>query len=645
MRRLCLLFGVVLGHALGQTGAAVPSLAPFEQLVTGLMSKYGIPGGSIAVTQNGRLVLARGYGYADREAREPVLPDSRFRIASMSKFITGVTIMHLAEQGKFDLDQPAFALLPDLQAPAGATEDPRLARVTIRYLLTHSGGWDNTVTPDPLFMATTIASVLGVPSPASTENIIRYVRGQPLQFDPGTRFAYCNLGFAVLARIVERVTGMSYEQYVRTNVLAPMGITEMRIGQTLAEGRRPGEVKYYGDGSTFSVLPFASGPVSWPYGGWQQEGTDGAGGWVTSAIDYAKFVNAIDGRRGKRFLSAESVAAMTARPAIPEWAATTFWYAFGVEVHPSRGDADWDHSGSVDGTTTQFFRTSDGLVLVVFFNYRPTTFTQQHALGAELSIGLIDAAGRVANWPQGDSFPNYPDQDPVVAASQPALTTREGVANGATFDRGIVSGSWITIGGANLASATRSWSAAEIAGGVLPTELDGVSVRIAGKPAYISFVSPTQINAQAPAALTPGWTPVEVFRDGAGSGAVLSLVLPNAPGAFTYSSGGRTFAVATSTDGTLLRDRAAAPGETIAIYATGLAPSSAGTAIPEPLNVTGVEVTIGGQSALVISSALISPGLFQINAIVPNVEVGIQPLVLRIGGATSPPAVMLPIRR
>ena len=175
-----------------------------------------------------------------------------------------------------------------------------------------------------------IATALGVPSPASAENIIRYMRGQPLQFDPGTRFAYCNFGFIVLARIIERVTGMSYEQYVRTNVLAPMGITEMRIGQTLVEGRRAGEVKYYADGGTLSVLPFVPGTVPWPYGGWQQETTDAAGGWVASAIDYAKFVNAIDGRRGKRFLSPESVAAMTARPAVPQWAASTFWYAFGV---------------------------------------------------------------------------------------------------------------------------------------------------------------------------------------------------------------------------------------------------------------------------------------------------------------------------
>jgi N-acyl-D-amino-acid deacylase len=641
--RFCLLLAMLPGGASGQTGVAVPALAPFEQLVTRLMSTYRIPGGSIAVTRNGRLVFARGYGYADRDTGERVMPDSRFRIASMSKFVTAVAIMRLVEEGKLHVDDPAFALLPDLQPAAGQTEDPRLTSVTIRHLLTHSGGWDDTAVFDPLFSGTMIASALGVPSPASTENIIRYMRGRPLQFDPGTRFAYCNFGFAVLGRIIEQVAGMSYEQYVRTSVLAPMGIREMRIGQTLAAGRRPGEVRYYADGATYSVLPFVSGMISWPYGGWQHETTDAAGGWVASAIDYAKFVNGIDGRRGERFLKRESIAAMTARPSIPQWATSGFWYAFGVEVHPSRGDADWDHSGSVDGTTTQFFRTSDGLVLVVCFNYRPSRAAEERALGVDLSIGLIDAASRVVDWPRNDLFIDYPDTDPAAAASLPAVTTREGAVNAATFNRGIVAGSWLTLSGANLAPATRSWTASEIVDGALPISLEDVGITIAGKPAYLSYVSPTQINAQAPEGLTPGWSPVEIVRGGVSSGPVLALVVPNAPGAFTYMAGGQTFAIAARPDGKLLGDRGAAPGETIVIYATGLTASPAGRIIPEPKDVSGVELTIGGRSAPVMSATLISPGLFQINAIVPDVEVGNQPLVVCTNGAVSPPGVLLPI--
>jgi uncharacterized protein (TIGR03437 family) len=333
---------------------------------------------------------------------------------------------------------------------------------------------------------------------------------------------------------------------------------------------------------------------------------------------------------------------MTARPSIPQWATSGFWYAFGVDVHPSRGDADWDHSGSVDGTTTQFFRTSDGLVLVVCFNYRPSSAAEERALGVDLSIGLIDAASRVADWPQNDLFIDYPDTDPTAAASLPAVTTRESVVSAATFNRGIVAGSWLTLSGANLASATRSWTASEIVDGGLPISMDDVGITIAGKPAYLSYISPTQINAQAPEGLTPGWAPVEVVRGGVSSGPVLALVVPNAPGAFTYMVGGQTFAIATRADGRLLGE-SAAPGETIVIYSTGLTASPAGRIIPEPQDVSGVELTIGGRSAPVMSATLVSPGLFQISAIVPDVEDGSQPLVVRTNGAISPSGVLVPI--
>ena len=183
--------------------------------------------------------------------------------------------MHLVEQNLLNLDQPAFALLPDLQPPAGAMVDPRLATITIRNLLNHAGGWDDTSgVIDPMFNSPTICAALDVPAPASTENIIRYMRGQPLQVDPGSQFVYSNFGYAVLGRIIERVTNMSYEQYVRENVLAPMGISQPRIGQTLPQGRLPNEVTYKSPGGTWvapSVFPDVVGSVPLPYGAWYLE--------------------------------------------------------------------------------------------------------------------------------------------------------------------------------------------------------------------------------------------------------------------------------------------------------------------------------------------------------------------------------------
>ena len=653
MKILALAVALFCFTAFGQTGTAVPTLASFDQLMTSILSRYNIPGGSIALTQNGRLVFARGYGFADAQKQIVAQPDSRYRIASLTKAITAVTVMHLAEQGLLNLDQPAFDLLPDLQPPPGSTVDPRLSSITIRNLLNHAGGWDDTATGlnfDPMFNSATICAALGVTAPASTENIIRYMRGQPLQFDPGTHGScYSNFGYAVLGRIIERVTKMSYEQYVRENVLAPMGISQMRIGQTLPNGQLPNEVKYKSPGNANSVFPDVASPVAWPYGGWYLESMDSHGGWVASAIKYSKFLNAIDGRRGQRFLSASSVAQLTTRPAtVNDWKGTTYWYGFGLLVNTA---GNWWHSGSLDGTATYHIRTNDGFVWVVFLNYRGDNATAQNNLFTDIDSGLWNAAGQVTSWPTGDQFANYPDAPAQTTQSQPALTTREGVVNGATFDRGIVSGSWLTLFGANLAGKARTWTAADIVNGNLPTSLDNVSVTINGQPAFVYYVSPTQINAQAPAGLQPGWVTASVTYNGVSTGNILTHAVLNAPGALTYLAGGNTFAVATAPDGTVIGDpsvtpgtRFAAPGLTVVMYASGLAVSAAGVAAPPAINLTSAtQVKIGAVPASISFAGLISPGLFQINAVVPAVSDGYQPVAIQLNGTQSPAGVSLAV--
>jgi CubicO group peptidase (beta-lactamase class C family) len=388
----------------------IQALPSFDQLMNRLMTTYKSPGGSIALTRNGRLVFARGYGTYDAQDRTPVQPDSLFRIASLSKLITAVTVMHLVEQGKLSLDQPAFALLSDVEAPAGATIDSRLANITIRHLLNHSGGWDDTSAGsnfDPMFASRAIAHALNAPAPASAANIIRYMRGQPLQFNPGERFAYSNFGYAVLGRVIEHVTGRSYWEYVRTNVLAPMGISRMRLGESLTPGQ--GEVKYTSAGTTAAAFPGIRNLVPWAYGGWCLESMDSHGGWVASAIDYARFVNAIDGRRGRRFLSAASVAAITARPDIPGWTGQPAWYGFGVFVRPMGNGANWWHSGSLDGSAAYQVRTSDGSVWVILLNTRPGNPADQTNLFNDIDQGLWDAASQVTVWPSSDLFALYPD--------------------------------------------------------------------------------------------------------------------------------------------------------------------------------------------------------------------------------------------
>src|SRR5205085_4688575 len=116
----------------------------FDQVFSDMIRKYNIPGGAVAVMRDGKLVYARGFGYADVENKKPVEPDALFRVASMYKPITSAAIMKLIEEGKLTMDDYVDPLIADLKPAPGATVDPRWDLVTIRQLLNHSGGWDRT---------------------------------------------------------------------------------------------------------------------------------------------------------------------------------------------------------------------------------------------------------------------------------------------------------------------------------------------------------------------------------------------------------------------------------------------------------------------------------------------------------------------
>ncbi len=411
---LVALAAVALAPARAQiTGQAVPEMAHYDTGLQALFTQYHIPGAAVAVTRNGRLVYARGFGMADVGAGEAVQPDARFRIASISKPITAVAVMKLVEEGRLSLDAPAFAYLPDLPAPAGQTEDARLASITIRHLLEHAGGWDRDATGyDPMFDVRQIATAMGVPSPAPVEAIIRYMRGRPLDFPPGARYAYSNFGYAVLGEIIERVTGESYESYV-LGVLAPAGITQMQLGRSLLADRLPGEVRYYAanNATATSVFPpYAT--VPWPYGGFELEAMDAHGRWVTSAPDLLRFMEATDGRTGRPdVLTAQSIQTMTARPAVSTWNGTSYWYGLGWQANTN---GHWWHDGSLPGTRTLLVRANyQGLAWTVLCNTRPEP---DGGFYLALDDKMWTLATSTTTWPTHDLFPLYSAAEPGATA-------------------------------------------------------------------------------------------------------------------------------------------------------------------------------------------------------------------------------------
>jgi uncharacterized protein (TIGR03437 family) len=208
----------------------------------------------------------------------------------------------------------------------------------------------------------------------------------------------------------------------------------------------------------------------------------------------------------------------------------------------------------------------------------------------------------------------------------------------------------MSIMGSNLSLTSRSWRNDEIVEGVLPVTLDGVSLTVGGLPAAISYVSPGQINAQAPATGKTGLLDVVVTTP-LGRSTVSANVKRNAPGLLTFTArypaaliaradGNVDYLGPVALFGTALATRPAKPGETILLYATGLGPTN--PAVPPGQVFSGaaatvdpVSVTIGGAKASVAYAGLVGAGLYQVNVAVPNVALGDQALALTINGATA----------
>jgi uncharacterized protein (TIGR03437 family) len=604
-----------------QTGTPVPQLAAFDQAMNQLMTQYNVPGGALALTRNGHLVFARGYGYADTSAKTPVQPDSVFRIASLSKPLTTVAILTLVTEGKLNLDDDAFQILSNINPPPGSTPDPRLKNITVRELLQHSGGWNDSVSPDPVFMPDAVAATLGTQAPASSDDMVRYMMGQPLNFTPGTQYVYSNFGYLVLGRIIEQITGMKYEQYVRTHVLLPAGVTAMRIGNTLPVGKLPNEVNYYDtfDKLTQSVFPFISAQVPVPYGGWYLEALDSAAGWVASPIDYLKFMNAIEGRRGEPLLTPGNISDMSAEPST--WTNGNHWYGMGFNftTTPQAGYLDWWADGDFEGTYTQVVRTYDGSDWVVMFNEWPN---DADAFGEAVNQVLWNVYDGITSWPTTDQFSSWPD----ATTPAPSVNAQDGVVSAANLQRGIVPGSWISILGNNLSANAAAWTSAEFNGNNLPLSLNHVSVTVDGKPAAVSYVGPGQIDAQVPEDTNTGAVVVTVTSNGVTTSPVVAEIRDSAPGLFSYGAG---LAAAAHKDGSVVGNtslnpatRPATPGETIMLYGTGFLPSPAGITIDSTQAIADPVVTIGGKNATVSYAGLVAPGLFQVNVVVPNIAAG-----------------------
>lgn len=294
------------------TGPTIPELARLDTNMQTVMQANAIPGASLAIVKDGRLVFARGYGFAEVETNERYQPDSLWRTDSLAKTITAATYMQLVEEGKANLDAPVLDLL-QLEPPSypGAAFDPRWTNVTARLALLHAGGWDPEGAKDPLgatgfdpvFWPNQIAKDLGINRPVQRRDLLRWMLGKPMQFKPGTSSKYSNFGYEVVGDLIERLSGAAYEVRCQ-RLLARAHITRMQLGHLKRADRVPGEVVYYFHPSmTPTWLRSTAEPVPFdfeaPYASLPPQDDyfplgAASGGWLTSAIDYARLVAALD---------------------------------------------------------------------------------------------------------------------------------------------------------------------------------------------------------------------------------------------------------------------------------------------------------------------------------------------------------------
>jgi len=369
---------VSLNHLLSNDLSNLEETKKMDDQIERFMHRWEIKGASLAIMKNERLIYAKGYGWADKEAGDSTEVRHIFRIASVSKLITAAAIMKLWEDGELSLSDKVFS-------DKGVLNLPQFSKIR--------GGFSNR-TGDLLFNLSDLSKKMDLGRAATTDEIISYALSQRLGYLPGSGTRYSNVGYLILSRVIEVVSGESYQEYVKKSVLYPAGVYDMHIAGNLYKDKFPNEVKYYGAHDDQMVESYDGSGRLMPkwYGGNNIEALQGAGGWIASPSELLKLVAALDGRENiKDILSKESIEIMTSSSSLTlpiGWA----------KCSPS---GDWSRTGTLSGTSALVKYNRDG--------YSWVFLTNTSSWKGALFPGYIDAFFRgamqnVPKWPQRDLF-------------------------------------------------------------------------------------------------------------------------------------------------------------------------------------------------------------------------------------------------
>lgn len=352
-----------LNDTLTNALSAQPELHAMDSIMQRYLKRWEIHGAQLAISRHDSLLYARGFGYADKDRKIPMEPSYIMRMASVSKLVTATGIMKLRDMGKIRLSDKVFGpngILNDTFY-VNSIRDKRYFDITVEQLLRHKAGFTN-YAGDAIFSTRYIMQQNHLTTPPDHRTLLRIVLRRHLGYTPGTAQRYCNIGYTLLSLIIEKRTGMSYENFMQRYVLNPAGCYDFHIAGNYLKDRRKNETVYYMHSSSVPVPEFNNSGrmVVRCYGENDITTALGAGAWVASAAELCRLVASIDGDRiVPDVISPQAVKLMTQE--MPD-------HQFSLGWNFTPRNRPWIRTGSLVGTSALVLRYPDGECWVFITN-------------------------------------------------------------------------------------------------------------------------------------------------------------------------------------------------------------------------------------------------------------------------------------
>ena len=310
------------------------------RFVDSLFAAYtgpNVPGASVVVIRDGKVIVRRAYGMADLERRVPAVPETDYRLASVSKQFTAMAVMLLAKDGKLRYDQPVRDFLPELPAATRA--------VTVRHLLNHTSGlWDyEDLIPESRTTQLDDHDVLSLVGSKDS-----------LYFAAGSEYRYSNSGYVLLGIIVARVSSMTFPEFLRARIFEPLG---MRVSVAHVAGSDTVPLRAYGYSPKGGAFEQTDQSVT--------SATLGDGGIYTNIDDMTRWDQAL---AATQLVDTAALQLATSPPELPGGAVTQ--YGFGWFVDTYRGERRWRHTGETSGFRNAIVRLPDRRLTIVILTNR-----------------------------------------------------------------------------------------------------------------------------------------------------------------------------------------------------------------------------------------------------------------------------------